>query len=44
MLSYTNLESEKGFKFFQDFLKSNGILDQLYRSSRRPCPLKADMA
>ena len=29
MLSYTNLESEKGFKFFQDFLKSNGILDQL---------------
>lgn len=29
MLSYTNLESEKGFKFFQNFLKSNGILDQL---------------
>lgn len=29
MLSYTSLESEKGFKFFQDFLKSNGILDQL---------------
>lgn len=29
MLSYTNLDSEKGFKFFQDFLKSNGILDQL---------------
>lgn len=29
MLSYTNLESEKGFKFFQDFLKDNGILDQL---------------
>ena len=29
MLSYTNLESEKGFKFFQDFLKNNGILDQL---------------
>lgn len=29
MLSYTNLESEKGFKFFQDFLKVNGILGQL---------------
>lgn len=29
MLSYTNLESEKGFKFFQDFLKNNGILKQL---------------
>ena len=29
MLSYTNLESEKGFKFFQDFLKVNGILKQL---------------
>ena len=29
MLSYTNLESEKGFKFFQDFMKKNGILDQL---------------
>ena len=29
MLSYTNLESEKGFKFFQDFLKDNGVLKQL---------------
>lgn len=29
MLGYTNLESEKGFKFFQDFLKDNGILEQL---------------
>ena len=29
MLSYTNLESEKGFKFFQNFLKDNGILNQL---------------
>lgn len=29
MLGYTNLESEKGFQFFQDFLKKNGILDQL---------------
>ena len=29
MLSYTNLESEKGFKFFQDFMKKNGILEQL---------------
>ena len=29
MLGYTNLESEKGFQFFQDFLKKNGILDEL---------------
>lgn len=29
MLGYTNLESEKGFIFFQNFLKENGILEQL---------------
>lgn len=29
MLGYTNLESEKGFKFFQNFLKDTGILDEL---------------
>ncbi|MBO5260968.1 MAG: GTPase ObgE [Coprococcus sp.] len=29
MLGYTNLESEKGFDFFQKFLKDNGILTQL---------------
>ena len=29
MLGYTNLESEKGFDFFQKFMKENGILDQL---------------
>ena len=29
MLGYTNLESEKGFQFFQKFMKENGILDQL---------------
>lgn len=29
MLGYTNLESEKGFEFFQKFLKENGMLDQL---------------
>ena len=29
MLGYTNLESEKGFTFFQNFLKINGILEQL---------------
>lgn len=29
MLGYTNLESEKGFRFFQNFLKDNGILDEL---------------
>lgn len=29
MLGYTNLESEKGFVFFQKFLKENEILDKL---------------
>lgn len=29
MLGYTNLDSEKGFDFFQKFLKQNGILDEL---------------
>ena len=29
MLGYTNLDSEKGFTFFQQFLKDNGILDKL---------------
>ncbi|MCI8529198.1 MAG: GTPase ObgE [Lachnospiraceae bacterium] len=29
MLGYTNLESEKGFTFFQNFLKETGILTQL---------------
>ena len=29
MLGYTNLESEKGFSFFQNFLKDTGILDEL---------------
>ncbi len=29
MLGYTNLESEKGFTFFQNFLKETGILQQL---------------
>ena len=29
MLGYTNLESERGFKFFQEFLKKNEILDEL---------------
>ncbi len=29
MLGYTNLDSEKGFAFFQRFLKDNGMLDQL---------------
>ncbi len=29
MLGYTNLESEKGFVFFQNFMKENGILDEL---------------
>ena len=29
MLGYTNLESEKGFAFFQNFLKDTGILNEL---------------
>lgn len=29
MLGYTNLDSEKGFEFFQKFLKNNGILEEL---------------
>lgn len=29
MLGYTNLESEKGFVFFQSFLKDSGVLEQL---------------
>jgi len=29
MLGYTNLEAEKGFVFFQNFMREQGILDQL---------------
>lgn len=29
MMGYTNLESEKGFLFFQKFLKESGIIDKL---------------
>ena len=29
MLGYTNIDSEKGFVFFQNFMKNNGILDEL---------------
>ncbi len=29
MLGYTNIDSEKGFQFFQKFLEDNGILDEL---------------
>lgn len=32
MLGYTNLESEKGFLFFQKFLKGNGILEELEKA------------
>ena len=31
MLGYTNLETEKGFVFFQKFLVDNGIIDELKR-------------
>jgi len=29
MLGYTNIDTEKGFNFFQSFMKDNGILDEL---------------
>ena len=29
MIGYTNLESEKGFNFFQKFMKSSGAIDRL---------------
>ncbi|MCR5301744.1 MAG: GTPase ObgE [Lachnospiraceae bacterium] len=29
MLGYTNLDSERGFMFFQNFMEENGILDEL---------------
>ena len=29
MLGYTNLDTEKGFQFFQKFLKENGMLEEL---------------
>ena len=32
MLGYTNLDSEKGFAFFQKFLKDGGILDDLEKA------------
>lgn len=32
MLGYTNLESEKGFHFFQNFLRERGILDELRKA------------
>lgn len=32
MLGYTNLDSEKGFAFFQKFLKDSGILEDLERA------------
>ncbi len=32
MLGYTNLDSEKGFDFFQKFLKTSGILEDLEKA------------
>ena len=32
MLGYTNIDSEKGFEFFQNFLKNNGILEDLEKA------------
>lgn len=39
MLGYTNLEAERGFLFFQKFLKEQGILKELEKghSGRRYC-------
>ena len=39
MLGYTNLDSEKGFAFFQKFLKDGGILDEMKKQEfRRAIP------
>ena len=35
MLGYTNLESEKGFDFFQKFMKRSGVLDELEKLGMR---------
>jgi len=35
MLGYTNLDSEKGFLFFQNFLKTSGILEDLEKAGIR---------
>ncbi len=32
MLGYTNIDSEKGFEFFQNFLKKTGILEDLEKA------------
>jgi hypothetical protein len=32
MLGYTNLDSEKGFDFFQKFLKTSGVLEELEKA------------
>jgi GTP-binding protein len=29
MLGYTNLEDEKGFRFFQNYMKEQKIIDEL---------------
>ena len=48
MLGYTNLDSEKGFLFFQRFLKEQGILEQLEQAgiqegdTVRVCELEFD--
>ena len=43
MLGYTNLESEKGFAFFQKFLKDKGILAKLELSQDEKKAAKQDM-
>lgn len=37
MLGYTNLESEKGFNFFQKFMKSSGAIDRLEELGIEEC-------
>ena len=41
MLGYTNIESEKGFLFFQRFLKDQGILEELENLDRKSTRLNS---
>ena len=43
MLGYTNLDSEKGFQFFQKFLKDTGILDELEAKGIQEGRYRADV-